>query len=184
MGYGRVTRFETTPQYDIVSGDATGAYDGALTQALRSIVYLRPNLIVVHDRLASSTPRQWEWNIHALSRMRVHSPRRIEIESGGQRLCVEMLAGPEMGFGQTADWVADPTRGDGKVHASAAPAKGEPQWHGRFTTPPLAAAELVALLDVGCTKVATAASRDGAAWSLRVGERRIEIAPSGEIAVR
>ena len=154
MGYGRITRFETHAGYDIASGDATPAYDGALSEAKRTIVYLRPNLVVVHDRLASVTPRQWEWNIHALSKMRVDSDRKIEIEAGGQRLCVSMLGGPEMRFTQDDEW-------------TAAPRKGDPQWHGRFATAPLARAEFVALLNVGCAKSAVTVERDGEGWRIR-----------------
>jgi hypothetical protein len=155
MGYGAITRFTSGADYDIATGDATQAYDGALRQALRSVVYLRPNLVVVHDRLASETPRQWEWNIHALQEMEVLSARKIRIQGRTQSLCVEMLSGPEARFTQTSDWVA--------------PAKGEAQWHGRFSTAPLPAAELVFLLNVGCTAVPASAS----AHAVRVGTRSI-----------
>jgi hypothetical protein len=171
MGYGAITRFASTPDYDIVTGDAAPAYDGALTQAQRSIVYLRPNLIVVHDRLASAKPRRWEWNIHALRQMAVDSERAIRIESGGQSLCVEMLAGPELRFTQTSDWT-DP------------PAKGEPQWHGRFSTAPLPAAEFIAVMNVGCAGPKAVASKSGErAWTVTLGERKVRIDASGEIAV-
>jgi hypothetical protein len=162
MGYGKITRFETHAGYDIASGDATPAYDGALSEAKRTIVYIRPNLVVVRDRLASATPRQWEWNIHALQKMRVDSERKIEIESGGQRLCVSMVGGPEVRFTQDDDW-------------TAAPKKGEPQWHGRFATSALPKAELVVLLNVGCTTATASVSRDGDGWKIAAGEKTIRL---------
>jgi hypothetical protein len=155
MGYGAITRFVSAPDYDIATGDATPAYEGALRQALRSVVYLRPNLIVVHDRLASDVPRQWEWNIHALHEMEILSARKIRIQSGSQTLCVEMLSGPDVRFTQTSDWVA--------------PAKGDTQWHGRFTSAPLPSAEFVFVMNVGCTAVAAQAS----GGAVRVGSRRL-----------
>lgn len=171
MGYGRITRFERAPQYDVVTGDATHAYDGALTQALRTLVYLRPNVLLVHDTLASARPRRWEWNIHALNRMKQASARRIEIESNGQRLCVEMLGGPPVRFSQTNEWPED-----------AAPRRGEPQWHGRFATEPLPAAQFVALLDVGCAAGRASATRaaDGA-WTVRLAGRRLTLGDRVEI---
>jgi hypothetical protein len=157
MGYGGITRFASTPEYDIVTGDATPAYDGALRQALRSIVYLRPNLILVHDRLASATPRQWEWNIHALNPMTVNSDRSIRIDNRGQSLCVEMLAGPDVRFNQDNHWTAEP-------------AKGEAQWHGRFSTAPLPAAEFIVLMNVGCAEVKAAVS----GRNVRLGPRTVK----------
>lgn len=183
MGYGRITKFESGRDYDLATGDATLTYDGALSQALRSLVYLRPNLVVVYDRLASATPRQWEWNIHALKRMAVSSEREIRIENGGETLCVQMLAAPQLKFSQTDEWIAPPTRGDGRVHEGAAPLQGEAQWHGRFATAPLPAAELIALLNVGCTPVEAAAKKAAAsAWTVKVGAKMVRI--DNEVSVQ
>ena len=122
-----------------------------MSLARRSIAYLRPNLIVVHDKLASQTPRRWEWNIHALNKMDA-SGRKLRIENDGQSLCVEMISGPEMQFTQTDEWqAAGPTRGDNRLYEGADPIRGDKQWHGRFSTAPLREAEMVALLDVGCS---------------------------------
>ena len=186
MGYGRITRFESNGQFDTATGDATQAYDGAVSQALRTLVYLRPNLIVVHDSLASQTPHRWEWNIHALNKISVVSDGKIQIQKSGQKLCVEMLAAPELRFSQTDDWVAtQPVKGDGKVIPGAAPREGEAQWHGRFTTAPLPAAEFVALMDVGCASSGASAAKDGSgAWTVKVGAKLVQIDPSGKVGVR
>jgi hypothetical protein len=176
MGYGRITRFESDPGYDIATGDATQAYDGALSQALRTLVYLRPNLLVVHDKLASNTPRRWEWNIHALNRMSVLSPRAVRIENGGQTLCVTMLGGGPVEFSQTDEWSAPaPTKGDGRLHEGAAPLRGEPQWHGRFTSAPLPEAEFIALLDVGCSAPATSLEKAADGWKLQLDKATVRI---------
>jgi hypothetical protein len=186
MGYGRITRFAATPQYVITTGDATQAYDGALKQALRSLVYLRPNLVVVHDKLASGTPRRWEWNIHALRRMSVVSASKIRIENAGQTLCVQMLAAPAVKFTQTDEWLAPgPTRGDDHVYSGAAPTDGEAQWHGRFASEPLQAAEFIALLDVGCAAAAADAKQESnGAWTVNAGGKIVRIDGGGEISVR
>jgi hypothetical protein len=167
MGYGRITRFDSTPRYDAVTGDATQAYDGALKRAVRTLVYLRPNVLLVHDALASAEPRRWEWNIHALNRIKETAARSIEIQNNGQRLCVQMLGGPPVRFSQTDEW---PEQG--------APRRGEPQWHGRFATEPLPEAELVALLDVGCSTGQASAARAGnGEWTVRLDARRIRLGP-------
>lgn len=186
MGYGRITKFSSSPQYDVTTGDATQAYDGALKQALRSLVYLRPNLLVVHDKLASGTPRRWEWNIHALQKISALSDKKIKIENAGQTLCVEMLAAPPLRFAQTDEWSApEPLKGDGKMISGAEPRAGEAQWHGRFSSEPLADAEFIALLDVGCKGAQASATRDDSgAWSVRVGGKIVTIAADEAISVR
>jgi hypothetical protein len=169
---GVITRFEHHPEYDIVTGDATQTYGGALQEAKRSMVYLRPNLVVVYDRLASGTPRQWEWNIHALNQMNVVSDRQISITRNGQSLCIEMLAGPTMSFAQTDLFTVDPSSG------------GFRQWHGKFHhVEPLQAAEFIALLNVGCTAVTASASQSAGVWTIPVGDTTITIASDGSISV-
>ena len=171
-GPGALTRFEHTGAYDIVQGDAIAAYGGALADARRSLVYLRPDRILVYDRLASATPRRWEWNIHAAQAMSVVGEDAIRIDNGGQSLCVDMLAGPEMGFTQTDQW-------------SAEPLAGARQWHGAFASAaPLAAAEFIALLRVGCAPVAASAARQDGVWIVTLDTTTVTIDGDTAIAVQ
>jgi hypothetical protein len=172
MGYGAITRFAAAPGHDLVTGEAAQAYGGALRQARRTLVYVRPNLIVVHDKLASDTPRQWEWNIHALSKMDVLSNQKIRISSEKESLCVEMLAAPALRFSQTSEW-------------TEAPKRGEPQWHGRFSSAePLAAAEFIALLNVGCTGTKASATAEGGAWKVTLDQRVVTVDTTGAASVQ
>ncbi|MGH6622244.1 MAG: heparinase II/III domain-containing protein, partial [Alphaproteobacteria bacterium] len=165
-GPGTVSHFEHHPGYDIVTGDATQAYGGALTQAKRSMVYLRPNRVLVYDRLASDTPRQWEWNIHALDPMNVISDQKISIARNGQSLCVDMLAGPAMHFAQTDLFTAQPS-------------SGAAQWHGTFSSIDLlGATEFIALLSVGCTPTGASASKTDGVWTVLVDGKTVTIGDS------
>ena len=140
---GEITHFETHPAYDIVVGHAEKAYDGKLTKAERTLVFLRPDLILVRDSLASPAPHTWEWNIHALNRMQQLSDRKVAIVNGDAKMCVEMLGGPDVAFSQTDRFTAAPE--------PSSMNKSEPnQWHGVFATKaPSASAEFVALMRVG-----------------------------------
>lgn len=138
---GKITQFETTAAYDLVTGDATQAYGGALTRAVRSMVYVRPGVLLVFDSLASDTPRTWEWNIHALRPMAVTDKRSIEIEKEGERLCVEVLRGPDMGFSQTDQFTHAPSGDYPK------------QWHGVFKSGAKSKAfQMLTMLSVNCEK--------------------------------
>lgn len=171
-GPGALTRFEHTAAHDIVQGDATAAYGGALSDAHRSLVYLRPDRILVYDRLASATPRTWEWNLHAAQAMSVAAGNAVRIDHAGRSLCVDMLAGPSMAFSQTDQW-------------SAEPLAGARQWHGRFaSTAPLAQAEFIALLRVGCAPVAASAAKANGVWTVELDATRVTIGADAAITVQ
>ena len=61
---GKLTKFLQYPAYDITSGDAVASYGGKLTQAKRTLVFIRPSTMVTIDQLDSATPRRYEYNLH------------------------------------------------------------------------------------------------------------------------
>ena len=140
---GEITRFETVGGIDVVTGEAARAYGGALLKAQRTLVYFRPGIVLVHDILGSSTPRTWEWNIHALKKMSRLSERQILIDNEGVGMCVEMLASPEIDFVQNDRFTAPPEKSSMTPHTPA-------EWHGAFITRSGSKrAQFVALMRIG-----------------------------------
>jgi hypothetical protein len=168
---GEVTKFASNGIYDYAVGRAEKAYGGALTKAQRTLVYLRPNLVLVHDSVASATPRTWEWNIHALNRITKVSEQKIAIRNGPAQMCVEMLAAPDVTFDQTDKFSAPP---QGRNMPD--------QWHGTFATAAKSpSAEFVALLRIGsdCSEAKSAgavARRTGNEWSITVDGKTVSLA--------
>jgi hypothetical protein len=183
MRSGSIVRQRSTARYDIVTGDATDAYDGALTKAVRTLVYLRPNTILVHDSLASDTPRIWEWNIHALNPFEViSSSRRVRVTKGAQSLCVDMLAGPPREFTPVSDsdFSSWGRSNDPLNDVSAAPADpaATAQYHGRFaSTQPSTEAEFLALMRVNapCDDQPPTATRRNGVWIVSADKRTVAI---------
>jgi len=181
--YGSITQQQSAADYDIVTGDATDAYNGALTKAVRSLVYLRPANLLVYENLASGTPRTWEWNIHALDPITViDGNSRIQITRGTQSLCVDALYGPGGTFmpinaqGYSSWGTAD----DGLTSAAPLEPNAPLQYHGKFASEqPSMAVEFIALLRVGCAPTAASASNTNGVWSVLVGDRTVTISPSG-----
>jgi hypothetical protein len=172
--YGSITQQQSTADFDIVTGDATDAYNGALTKAVRSLVYLRPGAILVYDNVASSTARTWEWNLHALNPFTVVSDSRVRITKGTQSLCVDMLAGPGVQFTQSSAWPPD------------APTPGPQQSHGKFaSTQASTAAEFIALMrvNVPCDDTLPAPNRTNGIWTVPVDNRTVTIAANGGVTV-
>lgn len=166
---GNITRFESTPGFAYATGHAEKAYDGALTKAQRTIAYVKPDIVIVRDVLASREPHAWEWNIHAVEHMTRIDDRTVELHNGPARLCLTMLAGPETEFKQGSRFAARP--------------EGNPppqdQWHGVFAaTSQSKEAEFVALMHVGADcagngKATATATKANGGWRVEVNGTRV-----------
>jgi hypothetical protein len=137
---GRVVRFEHHSAYDIATGDATAAYGGAFSKAVRSLVYVRPNILLVFDTLEAPVPRSVEWNLHSASRMNFSGVQAFGIDLHSERMCGRLLLAPDGAFSQT-DKFTPPPQGD---YPS--------QWHARFVPRTrYSQVRYLAVFDVGCT---------------------------------
>jgi len=174
IGAGAIAGYVHQADYDIAQGDAFEAYGSPPGgQARRSLVYLRPNQVLVYDKLASGAPIQWEWNIHALNLMNAISDQQISLTNNGMSLCVDVLAAPPIRFTQTDSFTADPI---GNLPR---------QWHGTFySVDRLGSTEFIALLRVGCAATTANAAKAGDIWTVDVGTRRVTIDGSGAITVQ
>ncbi len=140
---GEIEKFQSDATRALAVGRAEKAYGGALTRAERSILYTRPNVVLVRDVVASAVPRTWEWNIHSLNEMKKFSDRKVSITSGKAKMCVEMVSGPDVEFTQTDQFAVPPGRSS---MAGAHPN----QWHGVFATAKKSqAAEFVTRMTIG-----------------------------------
>jgi hypothetical protein len=169
---GRVTHFETHEGYDVANGDATAAYGGALTRALRTIVYVRPGSLLVYDLLESRVPRSWEWNLHALSSFQAASDGRVEVAVDGVRLCARPLDGAAMDFSQREGFDTPPS-GDYPR-----------QWHGVWRVrEKSSSAHFLFLLSVGCEQPETAVTQSGATVSVTLPGVRVSFDEQGRALV-
>jgi hypothetical protein len=61
---GKLVAWSPGPQVDIVVGDATAAYAGKLDRYVRTLAYVKPDLLLIYDQVASSEPRYLEFLFH------------------------------------------------------------------------------------------------------------------------
>jgi hypothetical protein len=145
---GMISQYDDSGSVVLTTGDATRAYKGSLSKAVRSIAYLRPKTIVVFDALDSPAVRTFEWNLHAIEQAKTISASQLEIANGDERLCVDFHADSPFAFSEKRGFPATPLRDDKSPRSD--------QWHGVFsTTVPIRASRFVAVLRVGCGQVAT-----------------------------
>lgn len=72
---GRLTNFISHADFDLVSGDASKAYNSKyLSKFERSMIYIRPDIFVVVDELEApkNTPKKFEWWLNAEHPIKVY----------------------------------------------------------------------------------------------------------------
>lgn len=59
--------------FDYLDADLTSAYDGRLQSYTREYVFLKPDILVVHDRARSAEPHQFSWLLHTSGEAKVET---------------------------------------------------------------------------------------------------------------
>ncbi|HSC80144.1 MAG TPA: heparinase II/III family protein [Chitinolyticbacter sp.] len=148
---GQIIGYHDGGTFTIATGDATKAYDNAtVTRARRTVVYLKSNLLLVHDDLAASRAVNWEWNFHAKTNPQIigGATGTVKIVNGTAQLCMKQLAGNRYtALAMTDRFPVDPTN-----------ATFAPQYHGTWSiAAPATQQQSVMLIDIGCKETTTPA---------------------------
>lgn len=145
-------------------GAASGAYGPDVRDAMRTLVFIRPDTVLVRDILRADDNKSWEFNFHTRRAVEIVSPKRAKLRGGPGRddVCISVLSGPEMTPDISAGFPAPPEKPNAR-------AEGDAEHHVRFTaTTATRNADVITAISIGCT------------------EERIELKPgdAGEYAVR
>ena len=107
---GRIAAFAHGEQFDLAIGDATEAYGGRLTRALREVVHVRPGIFVIRDDLAADRPRRFEYQLHALDEMTLRPQQsEVVITRPAASLTVRFLEPDALDITQTNEFDPHPT---------------------------------------------------------------------------
>ena len=137
---GQITAFKTSPSIDIVAGEAGGAYrsgegESALDRFTRTILFIKPELVIVFDQLVARKDSSFEYWLHATQKFAVtdQSDIRLQVEDVGCE--ISLLAPSGLTFSQTDQYDPNPR-----------PRIKLREWHLTATTPSKAkSVEFVAL---------------------------------------
>lgn len=106
---GRIAAFVHGDDFDLAIGDATDAYGGRLTRALREVVHVRPGIFVIRDDLASEEPRRFEYRLHAIDRMTLRQEaNEVVIARPKASLTARFLAPAALDITQTDEFDPHP----------------------------------------------------------------------------
>jgi len=108
---GEITRFSTTPSLDLVEGEAADSYhceksdelpDGRpLTRYTRTILFAKPALIVVIDRLVAARPSTFEYWLHSTEAFDVVDSQNVNLKVDNVVCPIRFLAPTDLEFTQT-----------------------------------------------------------------------------------
>lgn len=156
---GKITGFSTTSAMDYVEGDATPAFEGALSLNRRKVWYFRSqDAAVVMDTLTAPVAHAWEWNFHAAVAITVNADGSATIVNGDRSLCVRSI-----------------TPGTTLVKRDGPAPRTGIEEHAAFTRPAALKGEFVILLDVGCKKPAVKLTTGTTSRVLTVGSQTITL---------
>lgn len=170
---GKLTAFVPGKDYDVVAGDATQAYGGNLKKARRTLLFLRPDTVLVYDSLEHYEPVRFEWNIHSKNNMVQYDAGKIGFSEGPASLCLEQYAPQRLEFIKFNEFTAPPEPPFDYLPL---------QWHGRFTVKqPERQTQFLALLRISCNgpSLGDVVAKSGGGYTVQLGDKRISIDENG-----
>jgi len=132
---GEILGFHTSAAFDYVAGEAGPAYEGRLDRFTRHILFVKPGLVVIFDRVLAPKAEPLQWLLHAPTEMDVRGQDDIRVTSGKAACRVTMLAPTDLNVTQT-DKFDPPPRPRIKLT----------EYHLAAETPPMKEAAFVTLL--------------------------------------
>ncbi len=105
---GQITGFLTTPQIDAVIGDASESYEPPVEQFKRAILFVKPDLVIIYDRLKASTPSTYEYWLHAVNKFEIRDQENISVQNGDAAGDIAFLAPQKLAFAQTNEYDPNP----------------------------------------------------------------------------
>ncbi|MCA9132662.1 MAG: DUF4962 domain-containing protein [Planctomycetales bacterium] len=110
---GEVVAFHTSPTLDMVAGEAGDCYRTADGQPLldrftRSILFVKPELIIVYDRLQAPTASTFDYWLHATQPFAVNDQTDIQLQVDQVGCAISLLAPQKLEFSQTDQYDPNP----------------------------------------------------------------------------
>ncbi|MCE5249972.1 DUF4962 domain-containing protein [bacterium] len=97
---GEITAFKTTPAMDIVVGRTE--------HFTRAVLFVKPDLVIVYDRLDPGEPSSYEYWLHAVNKIDVTDQHRIRVTNDDVVCDIDFLAPSGLTFTQTDQYDPNP----------------------------------------------------------------------------
>ncbi len=114
---GDITHFRTTPTLDVVVGEAAEAYREStdvnhasrlLDRYTRTIIFVKPELVIVYDRLVAKQPNTFAYWLHATKEFEIGDEQSVTVRAGDVVCPVTFLAPKNLQLSQTNQYDPNP----------------------------------------------------------------------------
>jgi hypothetical protein len=105
---GEIVAFKTTPQIDVVIGEAGSAYEQPLERFTRAIIFVKPDIVIVYDRLKASEPSTFEYWLHAVNKFDIRSGNNVMVRNEDVGCDINFYSRRELTFEQTNEYDPNP----------------------------------------------------------------------------
>jgi hypothetical protein len=113
---GQILAFHSSPSIDAVIGEAGAAYNSQergggerlLDRFTRSIVFVKPELVIVFDRLAARHESSFEYWLHAINEFDVADQRHIKTTVGDVACTIDIMTPQDLKVSQTKEYDPNP----------------------------------------------------------------------------
>ena len=89
-------------------GEAGAAYEPPLERFTRAVIFVKPELIIVYDRLEAKQPATYEYWLHAINKIDVDKQHRIQVKNDDVVCDIDFLAPSGLTFEQTDQYDPNP----------------------------------------------------------------------------
>ncbi|MGH9698829.1 MAG: heparinase II/III domain-containing protein [Candidatus Acidiferrales bacterium] len=96
--YPKFTGHMFSAGIDYVAADLAAAYGGELSKFSREYLFLKPDILIVHDRLASSKPQRYDWLLHVPAGLEVSQNGSDAVIRGKSASAVITIGSPDLHF--------------------------------------------------------------------------------------
>ncbi|MHC4640746.1 MAG: DUF4962 domain-containing protein [Planctomycetota bacterium] len=105
---GNITAFKTTPSMDIVVGEAGTAYEPPLERFTRAIIFVKPEAVIVYDRLEAKDASTFEYWLHAFNKINIKNQHEVQVRNDNVVCDVDFLTPTGLTFKQTNEYDPKP----------------------------------------------------------------------------
>jgi len=124
---GRIVKWDFQDGLDYLAGDAAAAYEGRLKKALRHVVFVKPDLIILADEVEAPKPSTYQWMLHGQVPFEMReAEQRLILEREQAGVVVDYVAERPLGMREWSGYEPQP---DHSYLASIKNPGIPQQWH-------------------------------------------------------